>query len=91
MDAAKVEIALGRHVGDVGRHFQFLAVFPYPSRCLGVIDGGEDHRKLLLGFEIDRKENPIHMFDLPLVYPIRHLFIEALTRAHHCDFGISIE
>lgn len=43
MDAAKVEIALRGHVGNVGRDSLLLAQFPDGRRGCRVVDGDQYH------------------------------------------------
>lgn len=91
MDRAEVEVAFGRDIGDVGRDVSLFAQFPYNSRCLWVVDGGEDHIHLLVRVEVGRLELSVDVGYLTLCDAVGHLRVETGGRAYYSHDGIGIE
>jgi hypothetical protein len=74
---AEIEVALGWHIGDVGRDTAFFAELPDLGRSRGVINGYQHH---LGSMKIGRLKAPVHEGDLSLCHTICHLGAKACRR-----------
>lgn len=88
MDAAKVEVALVRYVGDVGRYVPVLAQLPYDGGGCWVVDGDQHHGGSV---EVGGLEQAVAVLDLSLGDAEAHLVIQTGIRADDGDSGIGIE
>lgn len=88
MNTAKVEVALGGHVGNVGGDFALLAQLPDNGRCIGIVDGDQHH---VGSVEILGLENSIDVDDLFLGNAEGYFIIETGLGADDDDFGVGIE
>jgi hypothetical protein len=86
--AAEVEVALWRHVCNVGGNLLLLAQLPDLGRGLGVVDGGQDHVDAI---EIGRLELAVDVIDLLLLDAVGDLLVQAVARRHDGDFGVGVE
>jgi len=88
MDTAKIEVALGRHVGNVGWDPLLLAQFPYLAGSLRVVDGGKNH---VGAVEICGIEVPIDVGHLLLGDSMGNFGVQSGGRADDRDVGIGVE
>jgi hypothetical protein len=86
--AAKVEVALGRHVGDVGRYAPLLAELVYLGRGGRVVDGAEHHVDVV---EVGGLKGARDVGDLGEGGAVGDFGIEAVAGTYYCDFGVGIE
>lgn len=88
MHATKVEIALGRDIGNVCGYTALFAQFPDLSRGFRVVDCAEDHISIV---KIVRLKVAVDMGNLILVDAIGDFLIQAGPGANDSYFGIGIE
>ena len=88
MHAPKVEIALGRHIGDVGGDLALLAELPYLRRRLGVVHGGHDHVRAI---EVGGLEFPVDVLHLALGNAVGYFGVEAVAWGDDGHFGVGVE
>lgn len=88
MHAAKVEVALWWHVGDVGCYAPLLAQLVDLRRGLGVINGSQDH---VYAVEIRGLEFAVDIINLALFYAVGDFLVETVAWGYEGDFGIGIE
>ena len=88
MHAAKVEVALGRYICDVGGNLLFLAQLEYLRRGFGVVDSGQDHVNAI---EIGWFELAVDVIDLLLLNAVCDFIVEAVTWRDNGDFGVGVE
>lgn len=88
MDAPKVKVALGRHVGNVGRDLPLLAQLPDHRRGRRVVDGDQHHvgRVEVRGFE-----EPVDVGHLVLRDTECDFVVETRPRADDGDVGVGVE
>jgi hypothetical protein len=91
MDTSEVEVAFRRHICNVRRNVEFLAVLPYSCRCVWIVDGCENHSDVFLGLEVDRQEDTIDMLNLSVFNPVGNLAIQPITRANNRDSCVRIQ
>lgn len=88
MYTAKVEVALGRNISNVGGNLLLPAELPYSGRGGGIVDGDEDHFGAL---EIGRFEVAIDMRHLLLADPEADFIVEARRRRDYGDGSIGVK
>ena len=88
MDAAKVKVALRRHIGDVCRDPPLLAQLPDDRRGRRIVDGDQHH---IGSIEVGRLEDAVDMGDLVLRDAVCDLFVEAGSGTYDGDVGVGIE
>ena len=88
MHAAKVEVALGRHVGDVGGDAPLLAQLVDLRRGRRVVDGREHQVGVV---EIAWLEGAVDVGHLLLCDAVGDFIVEAGTRRDDGDFGVGVE
>lgn len=89
MDAAKVEIALGGHVGNVGGDTTLLAQLPDDGRGVRVVDGHEDHAHAVV--EVRGLKEAVDVGDLVLGHAVGDFRVQACGGADNCHLGVGIE
>lgn len=90
MHAAKVKVAFGRDVGNVGSDPLLLAQLPYLRRSFGIINGSQDHGDVRV-VEVRGLEFAVVVLDLILLYPVCDLIVETISGADEDDFCIRIQ
>jgi hypothetical protein len=88
MHTAEVEVALGRHVGNVGRYPLLVTQLVDLGRGFGVVDGRQDH---VDSFEIRRFEFAVHQLDLLLGDAVGHLVVQPGPGRDDGDFCVGVE
>ena len=88
VDAAKVKVALGGHVGDVCGDAALLAQLVDLRRGVRVVDGRQHHVDAV---EVRGLELAVDMVDLALLDAVGDLFVEAVAGRHDGDVGVGIE
>ena len=91
VDTPKIEITLRWDIGDVHRDLQRFTVLPDTAGSKRVVDGGQDHGDLLLGFEIERQEDAVGMGDVFVCDAIPDFGVQARGWADDGDMGIGVE
>lgn len=88
VDTAKVKVAFWWYIGNVGRHFTFLAQFPDDGRGSWVVNGNKNHG---CAIQVGGFEETIDVGNLGLFNTVGYFGIEARGRADNGDIGIGIE
>ena len=88
MNAAEVEIAFWRDIGDVCCYFPLFTEFPNESGGGGVVNGCENHVDVV---EIRGLEFPVIVSDLALLYSMDHFWVEARAGGDDGDFGVGVQ
>lgn len=88
MHAAKIEVALGRHVGDVGRDVALLAQRPDARRGGRVVDRGQHH---VCAVQVARLEGSVHVLHLALRHAVRYFAVQTRAWTHDGHFGVGVE
>ena len=86
--AAKVEVALGGDVGDVGGDAPLLAQFPNHGRRGRVVDGHQHH---VGAIEVRGDKVAVDVGNLLLGDPVRYLRVEASGRGNDRYVSVGIE
>lgn len=87
MYAAKVKVAFGRHVRNIGWNLLFLAEFPYHRRRCRVVYRHQDH---VSAVQIRRLKHSVDMCDLLLLDSIRNLVVETRRGTYYFDVGVCV-
>lgn len=88
--AAKVKIALGRHVGDVGGDALLLAQLPDGRRDVRLVDGRQHHGDTRI-VQVRGLEALVEVLDLLLVDAVGDFVVQAFARAEKGHFCVGVE
>lgn len=88
MHAPKVEVALRRHIGNVGGYPLLLAQLPHLCGGFGVVNGAQDHVRVV---EVCRLEVSVDVRDLAFGDSKGDLIVQTGGRADDYHFCIGVE
>lgn len=90
MYTSKVEIALGRYIGNVRCYALLLAYLPDDCGHVRLIDGRQDHCDVWV-VQVCRFESFVQVLDLLLINAVCDFIVETFARTEEGDFCVGIE